>query len=147
VAEQIAAELQALGLTTKVVGYQTSEIYGWIGSTQSAASQGPDMLVYYVWPDAYNAYTWNHITYDSTGGLQYLTCSVPGIDAVDTQAVTSGSKATYNTAVQMAVKEGCWLNVADRNDAMVFHPWMKGVNQAHVVAMPWALLLNQLYPG
>ncbi|HXA33568.1 MAG TPA: ABC transporter substrate-binding protein [Acidimicrobiales bacterium] len=147
VAEQIAAELQALGLTTKVVGYQTSEIYGWIGSTQSAASQGPDLLVYYVWPDAYNAYTWNHITYDSTGGLQYLTCSVPGIDAVDTQAVTTGSTATYNTAVQMAVKEGCWLNVADRNDAMVFHPWMKGVNQAHVVAMPWALLLNQLYPG
>ncbi len=147
VAEQIAAELQALGLTTKVVGYQTSQIYGWIGSAQSAAAQGPNLLVYYVWPDAYNTYTWNHITYDSTGGLQYLSCSVPGIDAVDTQAVTTGSNTLYNTAVQMAVKEGCWLNVANRNDAMVFQPWMKGVEQAHVVAMPWALLLNQLHPG
>ena len=147
VAEQIAAELQALGLTTKVVGYQTSEIYGWIGNAQDAATQAPNLLVYYVWPDAYNAYTWNHITYDSTGGLQYLTCSVPGVDAVDTQAVTTGSNATYSQAVQMAVKEGCWLNVANRNDAMVFQPWVKGVNAAHVVAMPWALLLNQLYPG
>ena len=147
VAEQIAAEVQALGLTTKVVGYQTSAIYGWVGSASAAASQAPDILVYYVWPDAYNAYTWNHITYDSTGGLQYLTCSVPGIDATDTQAVTTGSNADYNTAVQSAVKEGCWFNLANRNDAMVFHTWMKGVNQAHVVAMPWALLLNQLYPG
>ena len=147
VAEQIAAELQALGLTTKVVGYQTSEIYGWIGNAQDAATQAPNLLVYYVWPDAYNAYTWNHITYDSTGGLQYLTCSVPGVDAVDTQAVTTGSNGTYSQAVQMAVKEGCWLNVANRNDAMVFQPWVKGVNAAHVVAMPWALLLNQLYPG
>ena len=147
VAEQIAAELQALGLTTKVVGYQTSEIYGWVGNAQSAASQGPNMLVYYVWPDGYNAYLWNHITYDSTGGLQYLTCSVPGVDAVDTQAVTTGSNTTYDQAVQSAVKEGCWMNVANRNDAMVFQPWMKGVTDAHVVAMPWALLLNQLYPG
>jgi peptide/nickel transport system substrate-binding protein len=147
VAEQIAAELQATGLTTKVVAYQTSEIYGWVGNAQDAATQAPDVLVYYVWPDAYNAYTWNHITYDSTGGLQYLTCNVPGIDATDTQAVTTGSNATYSTAVRMAVKQGCWMNVANRNDAMVFQPWMKGVAAAHVVAMPWALLLNQLYPG
>jgi peptide/nickel transport system substrate-binding protein len=147
VAEQIATEIQALGLTTKVVGYQTSEIYGWVGSASSAAAQAPNILVYYVWPDAYNAYTWNHITYDSTGGLQYLTCSVPGVDDTDTQAVTAGSNTLYNQAVQSAVKEGCWMNVANRNDAMVFQPWMKGVNAAHVVAMPWALLLNQLYPG
>jgi peptide/nickel transport system substrate-binding protein len=147
VAEQIAAELQALGLTTKVVGYQTSEIYGWVGSASAAASKGPNMLVYYVWPDAYNPYTWNHITYDAAGGLQYLTCSVPGIDATNTQAVATGSNALYDQALQSAVKEGCWLNVANRNDAMVFQPWMKGVNAAHVVAMPWALLLNQLYPG
>jgi len=147
VAEQIAAQVQALGLTPKVVGYQTSAIYGWVGSASAAATQGPSILVYYVWPDAYNAYTWNHITYDSTGGLQYLSCTVPGIEATDTQAVTTGSNADYDTAVQSAVKQGCWLNVANRNDAMVFHTWMKGVNAAHVVAMPWALLLNQLYPG
>ena len=147
VAEQIAAELQALGMTTKVVGYNTSEIYGWIGSPSLAASKGPNLLVYYVWPDAYNAYTWNHITYDSTGGLQYLSCSVPGIDAVDSSAVASGSNTQYSQAVEMAVKEGCWMNVANRNDAMVFQPWMKGVTQAHVVGMPWALLLNELYPS
>ncbi|MGO9027235.1 MAG: ABC transporter substrate-binding protein [Acidimicrobiales bacterium] len=147
VAEQIAAEIGALGLTTKVVGYQTSSIYGWIGSATDAATQGPNVLVYYVWPDAYNAYTWNHITYDSTGGLQYLTCTVPGVDSLDSQAVATDSVATYSQAVALAVKEGCWYNIANRNDAMVVQPWLKGVPQAHVVAMPWALLLNQLYPG
>jgi peptide/nickel transport system substrate-binding protein len=147
VAEQIAAELGALGLTTKVVGYQTSEIYGWIGSAQSATTQAPAILVYYVWPDAYNAYTWNHITYDSTGGLQYLTCIVPGIDSVDSQAVAKGSYPLYNKAIGLAVQQGCWYDIADRNDAMVVQPWLKGVPQAHVVTMPWALLLNQLYPG
>ena len=147
VAEQISAELQALGLTPQVVGYQTSEIYGWVGSAKLAAAKAPDILAYYVWPDAYNTYTWNHISYDSTGGLQYLTCKVPGIDAVDASAVKTGSTALYNKAIEMAVSEGCWLNLADRSDAMVLQPWLKGVSSAHVATMPWALLLNQLYPG
>ena len=82
---------------------------------------------------------------DAEAAVQIL--APPGVEAIDTQAVTTGSNADYNTAVQSAVKQGCWLNVANRNDAMVFHTWMKGVNAAHVVAMPWALLLNQLYPG
>ena len=146
-AEQIAAGLQGLGLTTKVVGYQTSEIYGWVGDKTAAATKAPNLLVYYVWPDGYNAYMWNHITYDSTGGLQYLTCNVPGIDAVDSSAVASGSTSEYGKAVSMAVDQGCWMNLANRNDAMVTQPWLKGVVNAHVVGMPWALLLNQLSPG
>ena len=147
VAEQIAAELQALGLSPQVVGYQTSQIYGWVGSAKLAATKAPNILVYYVWPDAYNAFTWNHISYDSTGGLQYLTCNVPGIDAVDAAAVKTGSTSLYNKAMTMAVSQGCWLNIANRSDAMVVQPWLKGVNSAHVVTMPWALLLNQLFPG
>ena len=147
VAEQIAAELQGLGLSPKVVGYQTSEIYGWVGSAKLAAAKAPNILVYYVWPDAFNTFTWNHISYDSTGGLQYLSCSVPGIDAVDAAAVKTGSTPLYNKALEMAVNSGCWLNLANLSDAMVAQPWLKGVQNAHVVAMPWALLLNELYPG
>jgi hypothetical protein len=37
--------------------------------------------------------------------------------------------------------------MADKNDAMVFQPWVQGVVQAHVVAAPEMLLLSKLYPG
>ncbi len=88
-AEDIGAELQADGLSTKVVGYQTSEIYGWIGATSSTQGPStPNVLIDYFWPDSYNTYTWTHISFDATGGLQYMNCdSVPNEAALDSQAV------------------------------------------------------------
>ncbi|HWE65636.1 MAG TPA: ABC transporter substrate-binding protein [Acidimicrobiales bacterium] len=147
-AEDIGAELHALGLSTKVVGYQTSEIYGAIGSPSTAAGASqPNVLIDYFWPDTYNPYTWTHISFDTTGGLQYMSCTVPGIDAIDSQAVATGSNATYNQVVQKAVSSGCWLNIADKLDAMVAQPWLKGIPQAHIVADPQTLNLNLLHPG
>jgi peptide/nickel transport system substrate-binding protein len=61
--------------------------------------------------------------------------------------VTSGSNAVYNQVVQKAVGSGCWLNIADKLDAMVAQPWLKGVPQAHIVADPQTLNLNLLHPG
>jgi peptide/nickel transport system substrate-binding protein len=148
-AEDIGAELQADGLSTKVVGYQTSAIYGWIG--QVSASQGPstpNLLIDYFWPDSYNPYMWTHISFDATGGLQYTNCdSVPNEAALDTQAVSSGSLTEYNKVIENAVNNGCWLNIADKKDAMVAQPWLKGIPQAHIVADPEMLNLAVLHPG
>ncbi len=148
-AEDIGAELQADGLTTKVVGYQTSQIFGWVGDV--AASQGPgspNMLIDYFWPDTYNTYTWTHITFDPSGGLQYVNCdSVPNEASLNTQALQTGSLSTYNRAIENAVKSGCWLNIVDKDDAMVAQPWLKGIPQAHVVTDPEMLLLAGLHPG
>jgi peptide/nickel transport system substrate-binding protein len=148
-AEDIGAELQALGLSTKVVGYQTSAIYGWIGNT--SATQGastPNMLVDYFWPDTYSTYTWTHISFDASGGLQYMNCdSVPNEANLNTQALTTGSNAAYNKAIENAVNTGCWLNIANKQDAMVAQPWLKGVPQAHIVAYPEMLNLSVLHPG
>jgi peptide/nickel transport system substrate-binding protein len=147
IAEQIGAELLGDGLTAKVVGYQTSSIYGWVGSTSTAASGAtPNLLVDYVWPDADSVYTWTHINYDPSGGLEYLSCTVPQIAALDAQAVKTGSLALYDQVSNLALASGCWLNLADKNDAMVFQPWLQGVEAAHVVAAPEALLLSKLYP-
>jgi peptide/nickel transport system substrate-binding protein len=147
-AEDVGAQLHSLGLSTKVVGYQTSEIYGSIGSpTTAAGASQPNILIDYFWPDTYNAYTWTHISFDPTGGLEYMSCNVPGIDTIDTQAVTTGSNATYNQVVQKAVSSGCWLNIADKLDAMVAQPWLKGIPQAHIVADPQTLNLAVLHPG
>ncbi|HEX4162674.1 MAG TPA: ABC transporter substrate-binding protein, partial [Acidimicrobiales bacterium] len=148
-AEDVGAELQADGLNTKVVGYQTSEIYGNIGN--ASATQGPstpNLLLDYFWPDTYNTYTWTHISFDASGGLQYMNCdSVSNEEALNTQAVTTGSNADYNKAIENAVASGCWLNIADKQDAMVAQPWLKGIPEAHVVADPEMLYLNVLHPG
>lgn len=148
IAEQIGAELQGDGLTAKVVGYQTSSIFGWVGSTSDATSAAtPNLLVDYFWPDADNIYTWSHISFDPSGGLQYLSCDVPGVASLDAQAVGSGSLALYDQVSKLALASGCWLNLADKNNTMVFQPWVKGVAGAHVVAAPQSLLLARLYPG
>jgi peptide/nickel transport system substrate-binding protein len=147
-AEQIGAELLSDGLTAKVVGYQTSSIYGWIGSTSTAASNAtPNVLIDYFWPDADALYTWTHINFDPSGGLEYMSCNVPGVASLDAQAVQTGSLALYDQVSNLALASGCWLNMADKNDAMVFQPWVQGVAQAHVVAAPEMLLLSKLYPG
>ena len=46
-----------------------------------------------------------------------------------------------------AVKTGCWLNIADVDDFMVAQPWLKGVEQAHVVTNPNSLRLAALSVG
>ncbi len=148
-AEDIGAELQAEGLSTKVVGYQTSEIYGWVGDVSSSQGPGsPNILIDYFWPDTYNTYTWTHISFDPSGGLQYMNCdNVPNESNLDNEALQTGSLHTFNTVIENAVKSGCWLNVADKEDAMVAQPWLKGVPEAHVVAYPEMLFLAALHPG
>jgi peptide/nickel transport system substrate-binding protein len=147
-AEDIGADLQADGLSTKVVGYQTSEIYASVGSATTAAEASqPNILIDYFWPDTYNTYTWTHISFDPSGGLQYMSCNVPGEADLDNQAVETGSNVVYNEAVEKAVSSGCWFNIADKDDTMVAQPWLKGVPQAHIVADPWMLELDGLHPG
>jgi peptide/nickel transport system substrate-binding protein len=147
-AENIGAELGALGLSTKVVGYQTSEIYASVGSASTAAGPSqPNVLIDYFWPDTYNTYTWTHISFDPTGGLQYMSCNVPGEADLNSQAVETGSNADYNQAVEKAVSSGCWFNIADKDDTMVAQTWLKNVPQAHIVADPWMLELAVLRPG
>jgi peptide/nickel transport system substrate-binding protein len=147
IAEQIGAELLGEGVTAKVVGYQTSQIFGWIGSVKDAQTTAPNVIVDYFWPDADNPYTWSHISYDPTGGVNILTCELPGVAALDTKAVETGSDADYNKVSDVAVASGCFMALADENDSMVFKPSMKGVVAAHVVAEPEMLLLAKLYQG
>lgn len=148
IAEDVAAQVKSYGLNAKVVGEQTSTIYANVGSVKYAKGKtSPNVLVDYLWPDADNPYTWTHILYEPTGGLQYLSCDAPGTVAADAHALATGSLAYYNQVGKAVEDSGCWLNVADRNDLMVFQPWLKGVTGAHVVAAPESLLLNKLYPG
>ncbi len=45
------------------------------------------------------------------------------------------------------MSSGCWLNVSEKDDAMVAQSWLKGIPQSHIVADPEMLNLSTLYPG
>jgi peptide/nickel transport system substrate-binding protein len=140
----IQTQLAAAGLTAKVQAYPTSEIYGWVGGDGQAA---PEIMTYLGWPDAPSPYTWGHISWDPGAGLNFFGCSAPPITDALAKGLPTGSDADFGTAGEEAVKTGCWLNIADVNDFMVAQPWLKGVEQAHVVTDPNTLRLSALSVG
>jgi peptide/nickel transport system substrate-binding protein len=140
----IQTQLAAAGLTAKVQAYPTSEIYGWVGSDGQSA---PEIMAYLGWPDAPSPYTWGHISWDADGGLNFFGCSAPPVTEALTRGLPTGADADFSAAGVEAVKTGCWLNIADVNDFMVAQPWLKGVEQAHVVTNPNSLRLAALSAG
>jgi peptide/nickel transport system substrate-binding protein len=140
----LQTQLAAAGLNAKVQAYPTSEIYGWIGSDAQSA---PEIMAYLGWPDAPSPYTWGHISWDGDGGLNFFGCSAPPVTAALAKGLPTGSQADYSTAGLEAVKTGCWLNIANVNDFMVAQPWLKGVEQSHVVTNPNTLRLAALSVG
>jgi peptide/nickel transport system substrate-binding protein len=139
----IQTQLAAAGLTVKVQGYPTSEIYGWVGNAAAA----PEIFANLVWPDAPSPYTWGHISWDPDGGINYLSCSSPKVTAALAQGLPTGAPQPYSDAGAAAQETGCWLNVADIDDFMVAQPWLKGVEQAHAVSNPNSLRIAALSVG
>jgi peptide/nickel transport system substrate-binding protein len=139
----VQTQLAAAGLTAKVQGYPTSEIYGWIGN----ASAAPELYAGLVWPDAPSPYTWGHIAWDADGGINYLSCSSPRLSASLAAGLPTGAPQPYGDAGTEAQATGCWLNVADIDDFVVAQPWLKGVEQAHALSNPNSLRIAALSVG
>lgn len=140
----IQTQLAAAGLTAKIQSYPTAETFGWVGTDGQSA---PDIFTALTSADAATPYTWGHISWDSDGGVNRLNCSAPPITAALARGLASGSPEDFSTAGVEAIKTGCWLNIADVNDFMVTQPWLKGVEQAHVVTTPNSLRLAELSVG
>jgi peptide/nickel transport system substrate-binding protein len=140
VANLISTQLAPLGVTVKVQSYPTSAIFGWVGDPKGA----PDMLATPGWPDSPSPYTWGHISFDPGAGLNYLHCSSPTATADYAKALVSGSDQDFSDAAVAASQTGCWMNIANITDFMVAQPWLKGVEQAHIVSNPMTLLLADL---
>jgi peptide/nickel transport system substrate-binding protein len=139
-ANLVAAKLEGLGLTPKVQGYTTSQVFGWIGNQEGA----PNVLFSSFWPDAADPYTAAHILYASDGGLNYLGCSDPQIDALLPQALETGDDALYAQIGELASVTGCWTNVAYRQDFMVTQKWLKGVEESKDISAPMSLRIAGL---
>jgi peptide/nickel transport system substrate-binding protein len=143
VANLMAAQFTQDGLTVKVQGYTTSQIFGWIGDVSGA----PDVLATLGWPDAAAPYTWGHISWDKDAGLNYLHCSDADVTKQLSTGLLTGDAASFSTAGTGAIATGCWLNMVDQNDFVVAQKWLKGVDQAHVVTQPNTLSLAALSAG
>jgi peptide/nickel transport system substrate-binding protein len=140
-ANLVSAKLQAYGITAKVQGYPTSQIFGWIGASLAKA---PDVYFGSFWPDAANAYTEAHIEFAADGGLNYLHCSDPQITAELPEVLKTGDNALYAKIGAQAVATGCWTNIVWRKDFMVAQPWLKGVEAAHDIGAPFSLHIAAL---
>ncbi|MFB8001588.1 ABC transporter substrate-binding protein [Nocardia sp. NPDC056000] len=140
----IQTQLATVGITAKVQGYPTSQIYGWVGTTPADA---PEMLLLAGWPDAPSPYTWGHINFDPDGGLNYLNCSSSDVTSSLAAGRESGAADVFSRAAEQASATGCWLNIADVNDFMVAQPWLKGVAESHAVTEPNSLRLAGLSVG
>ncbi|MCW2877541.1 MAG: transporter substrate-binding protein [Sphaerisporangium sp.] len=139
-ANLISAQLSATGLTVKVQGYPTSQIFGWVGDAKDA----PELLIAGGWPDAAPPYTWAHISFDANGGLNYLHCSTDEITKLIKDGEKTGDAATFARIGELSVATGCWYNLANRDDFMVTQPWLRGIEEAHVVTTPTSLNLAAL---
>jgi peptide/nickel transport system substrate-binding protein len=140
----LQAQLAAAGLTAKVQSYPTSQTFAWIGTNGADA---PEIYSATAWPDAPSPYTWGHITFDADGGLNYLGCSSPAVTAALAQGLPTGAPEPFSAAAKEASASGCWLNMVDVDDFMVAQPWLKGIEQAHVVTNPNSLRLAALSVG
>ena len=137
----MVSQLAKAGVTATVQAYPTSQVFGWVAD-QSAA---PDMLVNVGLPDAPAPYFWEHINFDPDGGANLLGCSSPQATSLIALGRETGSDETFSQAAHAAQSTGCWMNLVDVSDFMVAQPWLKGVEQAHILAYPNSLSLNQLY--
>ncbi|MDX6229024.1 MAG: peptide/nickel transport system substrate-binding protein [Frankiales bacterium] len=142
-ADLVSATFAAYGLTIKVQGFTTSQIFGWVGDPKGA----PNALFETFWPDAAHPYTTAHITWAADGGVNLMHCSDPAITALLPKALASGSEEEFSTLGTEAVSTGCWTNVAQLNDFMVAQKWLKGVAESHDIAAPQTLIFSGLSAG
>lgn len=144
-ASLITAQLDEVGLTAQSIGYPTGTMYGWAppGSDKGA----PDMIIEYVWPDAYDPYQWADITFTPDGGINWLHCTVPNAQSQLNQAVADNNTALFGQVGDEAVQTGCYMNLVNQNDVVVAQKWLQGIPQSHVVAAPYSLQVAGLYPS
>jgi peptide/nickel transport system substrate-binding protein len=146
IASILTDTLDQVGLSVKSVGYQTGTIYGW-SPPGTVPADAPDLLVEFIWPDAYNPYQWADIGWGPTGGVNIFHCVVPNITSQLNQAVATNDTALFGQVGDAAAATGCWQNMVNRSDVFVAQPWLKGLPQGHVVAYPYTVSLAALYPG
>jgi peptide/nickel transport system substrate-binding protein len=141
VAELLVTQLAQAGLTATVQPVPAAQMFGWITDPAGA----PDILVNLGFPDAPTPYLWEHINFDAGGGVNFFGCSSPEATDFIARGRATGSPDDLSKGAEAAQATGCWMNLVDVDDFMVAQPWLKGIEQAHILSVPTSLALNELY--
>jgi peptide/nickel transport system substrate-binding protein len=127
----VAAQLLAAGLTATAQGYPTSEVFGWANNP----TKGPDAFIDgNNGPDGGNPYMWGHVFWDKTGGINYFLCDEPATNKALNEAVKKNDSAMFVKAAQTYEATGCYLHLSDNLDWVVAQKWLGGIPDAQNVS-------------
>jgi peptide/nickel transport system substrate-binding protein len=144
-AEFIQVALVGEGMTATTRAIPISQIF----SLASDPSAAPDILIQTTNPDAAHPDTWSRIYMSKAGGANYLQCYSPAADSLMNAGLASTTNATvdadYGKAGNLLVEQGCFIDIADVQDAIVSRTGLTGFS--HVPSIPWAVNLGTLRNG
>ena len=128
IAEIVAAQLQAIGISATAQGYPTSQVFGWANDP----TKGPDAFIDgNNGPDGGSPYLWGHVFWDKSGGINYFLCDDPEVDSLLNQAVRTGDNDLYVKAGEKYSATGCYMNFSYNKDWVVAQKWLTGVAESH----------------
>jgi len=141
-AAEMQIELQQAGLkvTTKATPFaQLFTLY-------NHPAARPALLALIAPPDTPHPDAWIRLLGYSSSPVNYLHCTVPGVDQlVDKglrQVNSQAQNSAYAEAAQKLVTQGCYLGVADIRDTIVSDKGVAGL--VHDLAIPGSIRLGDL---
>ncbi len=141
-AEELQVQLQAAGLEVTLRATPYSELF----TLAEHPSKRPDMLVLIAPPDTANPDAWVRLLSYSTSPVNYLGCTVPGLDEAIDAGLNSPTpqQATkeYAKAGELVTGSACSLGLANVEDTIVAQPGITGIS--HTVAVPGVIDLAAL---
>lgn len=138
-AETIQTQLQATGLNVTVRSAPFAQLFTL--ATHPAAR--PDLLTLIAPPDAPHPDAWIRLLAYSTSPVNYLGCTVRGVDSAIDQGLRSTNAqqgvASYAHAADLWVQDQCSLGLADVRDTIVAAKGITGI--VHDLSTPGAVRL------
>jgi peptide/nickel transport system substrate-binding protein len=124
----VAAQMQALGVKATAQGYTTAQLFSW----PEDPTKGPDTFIDASnGPDGGDPYMWGHVFWDKSGGIDFLQCDSPAVDAALNRAVQTGDVNQYVQAAEQYSALGCFMHLSNNNDWIVAQKWITGIPGAH----------------
>ncbi|MDT4935947.1 MAG: peptide/nickel transport system substrate-binding protein [Pseudonocardiales bacterium] len=124
----VAAQMQTLGVKAKAQGYTTAQLFSW----PEDPTKGPDTFIDASnGPDGGDPYMWGHVFWDKSGGIDFLQCDDPAVDAMLNEAVKTGDANLYVQAAEKYSALGCFMHLSNNNDWILAQKWITGIPAAH----------------
>lgn len=140
ISDNVAAQLNAAGVTAESVGYESSSFW----STVFDPAVAPDVTLFSVFPDAGHPDTWASLLYSSSGGLNLFYPEVDGLEDAIAAAVDSGD---YSEVTELVSSSAYWYTLADLKVSSAFQVGVDGAAEASYPVLGITLDFTKLSPA